>query len=125
MDDWRTHTLNDPPRLDLPEIFEERYKRKSTLITAQAACCAMARQGGESAIADAILDRIIHNAHCIALEGDSVRKKKLRLTSAENSEPILSKIRQPSPLQHHCPQFSETAVPWLSKPLSGFREIRN
>jgi DNA replication protein DnaC len=43
---------------------------------------------GEPTIADAILDRIIHNAHRIALEGDSMRKKKAvgPLTDAENSE---------------------------------------
>jgi len=35
LDDWGTHTLNDQQRLDLLEIFEERYRRKSTLITAQ------------------------------------------------------------------------------------------
>ncbi len=34
LDDWDTHTLNDQQRLDLLEIFEERYRRKSTLITA-------------------------------------------------------------------------------------------
>jgi len=43
---------------------------------------------GEPTIADAILDRIIHNAHRIALEGDSMRRKKAAhsLTHAENSE---------------------------------------
>jgi DNA replication protein DnaC len=35
LDDWGTHTLNDRQRLDLLEIFEERYRRKSTLITSQ------------------------------------------------------------------------------------------
>ncbi len=35
LDDWGTHTLNDRQRLDLLEIFEERYRRKSTLIAAQ------------------------------------------------------------------------------------------
>ncbi|WP_280940073.1 ATP-binding protein [Mesorhizobium sp. LNHC209A00] len=35
LDDWGTHTLSDRQRLDLLEIFEERYRRKSTLITAQ------------------------------------------------------------------------------------------
>jgi DNA replication protein DnaC len=34
LDDWGTHTLNDQQRLDLLEIFEERYRRKSTLIAA-------------------------------------------------------------------------------------------
>jgi hypothetical protein len=87
-DDWGTHTLNDQQRLDLLEIFEERYRRKSTLITAQLPVAQWHEMIGEPTIADAILDRIIHNAHRIALEGDSMRKKKAvgPLTDAENSE---------------------------------------
>jgi len=81
LDDWGTHTLNDQQRLDLLEIFEERYRRKSTLITAQLPVA----QWHDIAI----LDRIIHNAHRIALEGDSMRRKKAApplLTEIENSE---------------------------------------
>lgn len=76
LDDWGTHTLNDQQRLDLLEIFEERYRRKSTLITAQPPVAQWHDMIGEPTIADAILDRIIHNSHRIALEGDSMRKKK-------------------------------------------------
>jgi DNA replication protein DnaC len=88
LDDWGTHTLNDQQRLDLLEIFEERYRRKSTLITAQLPVAQWHDMIGEPTIADAILDRIIHNAHRIALEGDSMRRKKAArpLTDAENSE---------------------------------------
>jgi DNA replication protein DnaC len=76
LDDWGTHTLTDQQRLDLLEIFEERYRRKSTLITAQLPIAQWHTMIGEPTIADAILDRIIHNAHRIALEGDSMRKQK-------------------------------------------------
>jgi len=76
LDDWGTHSLNDQQRLDLLEIFEERYRRKSTLITAQLPVTAWHDMIGEPTIADAILDRIIHNAHRITLEGDSMRKQK-------------------------------------------------
>jgi DNA replication protein DnaC len=76
LDDWGTHSLNDQQRLDLLEIFEERYRRKSTLITAQLPVAAWHEMIGEPTIADAILDRIIHNAHRIALEGDSMRRQK-------------------------------------------------
>ena len=88
LDDWGTHTLNDQQRLDLLEIFEERYRRKSTLITAQLPVAQWHDMIGEPTIADAILDRIIHNSHRIALEGDSMRKKKVArpLTDVENSE---------------------------------------
>jgi DNA replication protein DnaC len=90
LDDWGTHSLNDQQRLDLLEIFEERYRRKSTLITAQLPVAKWHDMIGEPTIADAILDRIIHNAHRITLEGDSMRKRKSQrpLTSAENSETI-------------------------------------
>ncbi|MGL3210615.1 IS21-like element helper ATPase IstB [Bradyrhizobium sp. BR 1433] len=88
LDDWGTHTLNDQQRLDLLEIFEERYRRKSTLITAQLPVAQWHDMIGEPTIADAILDRIIHNSHRIALEGDSMRRKKAArpLTDVENSE---------------------------------------
>ena len=62
----------------LLEIFEERYRRKSTLITAQLPVAQWHEMIGEPTIADAILDRIVHNAHRIALEGDSMRKQKPR-----------------------------------------------
>jgi DNA replication protein DnaC len=78
LDDWGTHALSDQQRLDLLEIFEERYRRKSTLITAQLPVAQWHEMIGEPTIADAILDRIVHNAHRIALEGDSMRKQKPR-----------------------------------------------
>ena len=88
LDDWGTHSLNDQQRLDLLEIFEERYRRKSTLITAQLPVAQWHDMIGEPTIADAILDRIVHNAHRINLEGDSMRKRKStsRLTGVENKE---------------------------------------
>ncbi len=76
LDDWGTHGLTDRQRLDLLEICEERYHRRSTLITAQIPVTAWHDLIGEATIADAILDRVIHNAHRIGLKGDSMRKKK-------------------------------------------------
>ncbi len=88
LDDWGTHALSDQQRLDLLEIFEVRYRRKSTLITAQLPVAQWHEMIGEPTIADAILDRIVHNAHRIALEGDSMRKPKSRplLTTTQNDE---------------------------------------
>jgi DNA replication protein DnaC len=90
LDDWGTHSLNDQQRLDLLEIFEERYRRKSTLITAQLPVAQWHDMIGEPTIADAILDRIVHNAHRVNLEGESMRKRKptSTLTGAENKETI-------------------------------------
>ena len=67
LDDWGTHSLTDQQRLDLLEIFEERYRRKSTLITAQLPVVKWHEMIGEPTIADAILDRIVHNAHRITV----------------------------------------------------------
>jgi DNA replication protein DnaC len=88
LDDWGTHSLTDQQRLDLLEIFEERYQRKSTMITAQLPVSGWHEMIGEPTIADAILDRIIHNAHRIELKGDSMRRKEkpTTLTNTENAE---------------------------------------
>jgi len=90
LDDWGTHGLTDQQRLDLLELFEERYQRRSTIITAQLPVSGWHDMIGEPTIADAILDRIVHNAHRIELKGDSMRKKErnANLTSAENTETI-------------------------------------
>jgi DNA replication protein DnaC len=88
LDDWGTHSLTDQQRLDLLELCEERYRRKSTLIAAQVPVEAWHDLIGEPTIADAVLDRIIHNAHRITLSGESMRKQKSipSLTITEKSE---------------------------------------
>ncbi|RYB98584.1 IS21-like element helper ATPase IstB [Ciceribacter ferrooxidans] len=88
LDDWGTHALTDQQRRDLLELFEERYRRKSTLITAQLPVAQWHEMIGDPTIADAILDRIVHNAHRITLQGDSMRKPKSRplLTQTQNNE---------------------------------------
>jgi DNA replication protein DnaC len=94
LDDWGTHGLTDQQRLDLLELFEERYQRRSTIITAQLPVSGWHDMIGEPTIADAILDRIVHNAHRIELKGDSMRRKDRNpnLTSAENTETIQTQI---------------------------------
>lgn len=88
LDDWGTHGLTDQQRLDLLELFEERYQRRSTIITAQLPVSGWHDMIGEPTIADAILDRIVHNAHRIELKGDSMRRKDRtqNLTPVENTE---------------------------------------
>ena len=90
LDDWGTHSLNDQQRLDLLEIFEERYRRKSTLITAQLPVAAWHDMIGEPTIADAILDRIIHNAHRITLKGDSMRRQKSPASLTDEANPEIT-----------------------------------
>ena len=88
LDDWGTHGLADRQRLDLLEICEERYRRRSTLITAQLPVAKWHDLIGEATVADAILDRIVHNAHRITLKGESMRRKNARpdLTPADAPE---------------------------------------
>ncbi|WP_280940319.1 MULTISPECIES: ATP-binding protein [unclassified Mesorhizobium] len=74
LDDWGTHSLTDQQRLDLLEIFEERYRRKSTLITVQLPIAQWHAPIGQLTMADTILDRMIHNAHRLTLEDDSMRE---------------------------------------------------
>ena len=61
-------------RRDLMEIVEERYGRGSTMITSQLPIKAWHDVIGEPTFADAILDRIVHNAYRLELEGQSMRK---------------------------------------------------
>lgn len=88
LDDFGTHSLSDQQRFHLFEIIEERYRRKSTLIAAQTPVVAWHELIGDPTVADAILDRIVHNAHRITLAGDSLRKQKSPplLTGVENGE---------------------------------------
>ena len=92
LDDWGTHGLTDQQRLDLLELFEERYQRRSTIITAQLPVSGWHDMIGEPTIADAILDRIVHNAHRIDIKGDSMRRKDqtVNLTHRENTETLHS-----------------------------------
>jgi DNA replication protein DnaC len=76
IDDLGLNTLTPENRHDLLEIVEERYERKSTIITSQLPVENWHEIIGEPTIADAILDRIVHNAHRINLKGGSMRKER-------------------------------------------------
>ena len=66
------------------EIVEERYGRGSTMITSQLPIKAWHEVIGEPTFADAILDRIVHNAYRLELEGQSLRK---RVTKMDDDNP--------------------------------------
>ena len=74
LDDWGPDRLTAPQRRDLMEIVEERYGRGSTLITSQLTLDTWHDVIGEPTFADAILDRLVHNAYRLALDGPSLRK---------------------------------------------------
>jgi DNA replication protein DnaC len=75
IDDWGTALLADEERRDLFEVIEDRYDRGSTLISAQVPIEHWHETIGDPTLADAILDRLIHNAHTITLKGESMRKR--------------------------------------------------
>jgi DNA replication protein DnaC len=82
IDDWGLAPLTDGERRDLLEIMEDRHGIRSTLITSQYPVATWHDLIGEPTLADAILDRVVHNAHKIILDGDSMRKTKSNLTQA-------------------------------------------
>jgi DNA replication protein DnaC len=73
LDDWGPDRLTASQRRDLMEIVEDRYGAGSTLITSQLPVEAWHEVIGEPTFADAILDRIVHNAYRLTLEGPSMR----------------------------------------------------
>jgi DNA replication protein DnaC len=76
LDDWGPETLNVDQRRDLLEIVEDRHDRRSIIITSQVPVDQWYEIIGDPTIADAILDRLVHNAYRIGLTGESLRKKK-------------------------------------------------
>ena len=75
IDDWGLAALSEPQRRDLLEILEDRHNRQSTIITSQLPVKHWHEIIGNQTLADAILDRLVHNAYSINLRGDSMRKK--------------------------------------------------
>lgn len=76
LDDLFIVPLDAKERPILLEIIEDRYERKSVIITSQYPSSNWYDMVGDPTIADAILDRIIHTAHTIELYGESMRKLK-------------------------------------------------
>ncbi len=76
LDDWGPDRLTASQRRDLMEIVEDRYGAGSTIITSQLPLDAWHDVIDEPTFADAILDRLIHNAHRLPLDGPSMRKMR-------------------------------------------------
>lgn len=86
IDDWGLAPLNDAERRDMLELVEDRHGLRATLITSQFPIPKWYELIGDPTIADAVLDRIIHVAHKITLKGDSLRKKRSKLTDADHHD---------------------------------------
>lgn len=85
IDDFGIQPLDQLSRTILMEIIEDRHGKRSTLFTSQVPVSQWYEVIGEQTIADAILDRIIHDAHRLELKGESMRKKRSILVE-ENKE---------------------------------------
>lgn len=80
LDDWGPEKLGDEQRRDLLEIVEDRYGRRSTIVTSQIPVDQWYDIIGNPTIADAVLDRLVHNAWRIELTGESMRKHRPAVT---------------------------------------------
>lgn len=78
IDDWAIAPLKEPERQDVLEVLEDRYDERSTVIASQLPPNKWHGYIGEPTIADAICDRILHNAHRLMLKGPSRRKEAKR-----------------------------------------------
>jgi DNA replication protein DnaC len=79
VDDWAMALLTEPERRDFLEICDTRY----TMLTSQLSIASWHAQIGNPTIADSILDRLVHNAHRVELQGESMRKKRRGNTNGD------------------------------------------
>lgn len=74
LDDWGLMSMNAEHRRDLLEILDDRHDKRSTIVTSQLPVKHWHESINDNTLADAILDRLVHNAHRIELKGESMRK---------------------------------------------------
>jgi DNA replication protein DnaC len=84
IDDWGLEPLTPAQRNDLMEIMDDRHGHTSTLIISQLPTDQWYTSIGDNTLADAILDRLMHNAHRLQLKGESMRKILGQLTEDEH-----------------------------------------
>jgi DNA replication protein DnaC len=85
LDDFGLTPLTEQTKRDLLEILDDRYDRRSTIVTSQLPVEQWHAFLADPTLADAILDRLVHNSYRLALKGDSMRKHK-----SLNSKPALN-----------------------------------
>ena len=74
LDDFAMAPLKDSERRDFLEVCDDRYQRRSMILTSQMPVAHWHQQIGDPTIADSILDRLLHNSYRLELEGESMRK---------------------------------------------------
>lgn len=84
LDDWGLARLTVPQQTDMLELLDDRHQCRSTLVTSQVPVENWHEAMADPTLADAILDRLVHNAHHIKLKGESMRKHNARLQIEED-----------------------------------------
>ncbi len=84
IDDWGLETLKPAQRNDLMEIMDDRHENTSTMMLSQLPTDQWYAGIGDNTLADAILDRLMHNSHRLQLKGESMRKLMGKLTDDEH-----------------------------------------
>ena len=86
LDDWGLAKLNAEQRRDLLELLDDRHTNRATSVTSQIPIDHWHEIIGDPTLADAILDRLVHNAYRINLKGESMRKRYTKLTATTPSK---------------------------------------
>ena len=86
LDDWLRSPLSKSQTNDILEIIEDRYKLSSTILATQIPVAEWHERMANPTLADAIMDRVIHNAYRLELKGESMRKTISNLTHAGHKE---------------------------------------
>jgi DNA replication protein DnaC len=86
LDDWGLTPLDDEQRHDLLEILDDRYQKGCTIVTSQLPVTLWHSYLNDATLADAILDRLLHQSARLELHGESLRKKNKKIDPVTNSE---------------------------------------
>ena len=86
LDDWGLEKMNLSQRNDLLTIMDDRHGTKSTLVTSQLPITQWHKTIGDATLADAILDRLLHNSHKLKLKGELMRKVMSKFTESDHPE---------------------------------------
>jgi hypothetical protein len=105
LDDFLLNPMNDTERRDLLEVLEDRCDKSSTVITTQIPAKSWHDALNDPTIADAICDRLVHNAHVLKLGGPSIRRKKAlqpEISTQPKPKTLVAALRRRSSRRNEC-----------------------